>query len=86
MDSFEQRYRGFLEAQGMRLTRERAAIVQHLSENSELFDAERLYLRLSEIHGVRISRSTVYRAVLELEKAHLLTVIEIDGLKLFRLN
>jgi Fur family ferric uptake transcriptional regulator len=67
------RFREYLATQGMRLTRERSIIVDEVFANHEHFDAEQLVVRLSQrTDGSRVSRSTVYRALSELEKAGLL--------------
>jgi len=67
------RFREYLATQGMRLTRERSIIVDEVFASHEHFDAEQLVVRLSQrTDGNRVSRSTVYRALQELEKAGLL--------------
>ena len=68
-----ERFREYLATQGMRLTRERAIIVDEVFASHEHFDAEQLVARLVQrTDGSRVSRSTVYRALAELEKAGLL--------------
>lgn len=68
-----ERFREYLATQGMRLTRERAIIVDEVFASHEHFDAEQLVGRLVQrTDGSRVSRSTVYRALAELEKAGLL--------------
>lgn len=67
------RFREYLATQGMRLTRERSIIVDAVFISHEHFDAEQLVARLSQrTDGNRVSRSTVYRSLSELEKAGLL--------------
>lgn len=69
----EDRFREYLATQGMRLTRERATIVDVVFSSHEHFDADQLIGRLSQrTDGKRVSRSTIYRALGELEKAGLL--------------
>jgi Fur family ferric uptake transcriptional regulator len=68
-----ERYEEHLNRQGMRLTRERSIIVDEVFTIRWRFDAEQLVERLSgSPDGARVSRSTVYRALVELEKAGLI--------------
>lgn len=68
-----ERFREYLATQGMRLTQERATIVEEVFASHEHFDADQLVLRLSQrTDGRRVSRSTVYRALTWLENAGLL--------------
>ena len=68
-----ERFSRYLAAQGKRLTRERAVIVDMVFASSERFEPEQLVARLAQrTEGTRISRSTIYRALVELEKAGLL--------------
>jgi Fur family ferric uptake transcriptional regulator len=68
-----ERFREYLAKQGMRLTRERAIIVLEVFASREGFDADQLVARLSQpIDGSRVSRSTIYRTLHEMEKAGLL--------------
>jgi Fur family ferric uptake transcriptional regulator len=56
------RFRQFLADQGLRMTRERLAILAAVLDTQDHFDVERLYLTLrSRKH--RISRATVYRTL-----------------------
>ncbi|MDB5391838.1 MAG: fur [Planctomycetaceae bacterium] len=67
------RFREYLGTQAKRLTRERSIIVDEVFASHEHFDAEQLVARLSQrTDGNRVSRSTVYRTLAELEKAGLL--------------
>lgn len=67
------RFREYLATQGMRLTQERATIVEEVFSSHEHFDADQLVTRLSHRKdGKRVSRSTVYRALTWLEGAGLL--------------
>ncbi len=71
-----ERFSRYLETQGKRLTRERAIIVDMVFASREPFDAEQLFAELLQDRGSpRVSRSTVYRALAELEKAGLLRKI-----------
>lgn len=67
------RFREYLATQGMRLTQERATIVEEVFSSHEHFDADQLVMRLAQRKdGRRVSRSTVYRALNWLEEAGLL--------------
>ncbi len=68
-----ERFREYLATQGKRLTSERAIIVDEVFASHEHFDAEQLVARLVQrTDKTRVSRSTIYRALAELEKAGLL--------------
>lgn len=68
-----ERFREYLTTQGMRLTRPREIVVEEVYSNHEHFDTDQLVARLSlRTDGKRVSRSTVYRALLELVNAGLL--------------
>ena len=72
-----ERFLRYLEAQGRRLTRERAIIVDVVFASCEPFDPEQLVAKLAQrTEGNRVSRSTVYRALTDLEKAGLLRKID----------
>lgn len=63
----------YLRTQGMRLTVEKGIIVDEVFSDHEHFDAEQLINRLSHRNdGRRVSRSTVYRALAQMEEAGLL--------------
>ena len=67
------KFREFLATQGKRLTQEKAFIVEQVFASHEHFDAEQLIERLtSRKDGRRVSRSTVYRTLAQLEEAGLL--------------
>ena len=69
----EDRFREYLATQGMRLTRERMAIVEEVFSSHEHFDKEQLVVRVAQrTDGKRVSRSTVYRTLNQLEEAGLL--------------
>ena len=65
LDKFQE----FLTTKGLRLTRERAIIVEDVFSQHEHFESEELVTRLAER---RVSRSTVYRTLSLLEEAGLL--------------
>lgn len=69
----EERFREYLATRGMRLTPERATIVREVFSQHEHFEAEQLVARLTQPgSGRRVSRSTVYRALSQMEEAGLL--------------
>ena len=64
-----EKFREYLATRGKRLTQERALIVEEVFSSHEHFDADQLIARLQ---SQRVSRSTVYRTVSDLEEAGLL--------------
>src|SRR5262245_40225724 len=65
-----ERFQRYLGANGKRLTAERVEIVNLVLAQTEPFTADQLCLQLQDQVGpVRVSRSTVYRALLDLAKA-----------------
>lgn len=69
----QERFREYLATQGMRLTRERAIIVDEVLASQEVFDADQLVAKLSQRpEGHRVSRSTVFRTISQLVGAGLL--------------
>jgi Fur family ferric uptake transcriptional regulator len=68
-----EKYREFLASKGLRMTRERAIIVEEIFSSHEHFDAEQLIERLARRGDARrVSRSTIYRALDKLEEAGLI--------------
>ena len=74
------RFAEFLQTRGKRITRQRRAIVEHVSSRHEHFDAEQLLdeMRRSRA-GARVSRPTVYRTLAEMVDAGLLHKMVLDG-------
>ena len=64
-----EKFREFLLTKNLRMTRERATIVEEVFSSHEHFEAEQLVQRLAE---QRVSRSTGYRTVKLLEEAGLI--------------
>ena len=65
-----ERFEEFLQARGKRITRQRRAIVEHVTAHHEHFDAEQLLAELrGSPEGSRVSRPTVYRTLSVLESA-----------------
>jgi Fur family ferric uptake transcriptional regulator len=69
---FVDKYREFLASKGLRMTRERAIVVEEIFSSHEHFDAEQLIERLAQSRDRRVSRSTTYRALKNLEEAGLI--------------
>lgn len=68
-----EKYREFLATKGLRMTRERAILVEEIFADHEHFDADQLIQRLAHrTDGYRVSKSTIYRALLLLEEARML--------------
>lgn len=65
----EEKFREFLQTKNLRMTRERATIVEHVFSSHEHFEAEQLIQQLAE---QRVSRSTIYRTLKHLEEAGLI--------------
>jgi len=68
-----EKYRDYLATKGLRMTRERAIIIDAVFSSHEHFDADQLVQRLARRDdGKRVSRSTVYRSLIQLEEAGLI--------------
>ncbi len=68
-----EKYREYLATKGLRMTRERAIIIDAVFSSHEHFDADQLVQRLARRDdGKRVSRSTVYRSLIQLEEAGLI--------------
>ena len=70
-----EKFREYLATQGLRMTRERSIIVDEVFSSHEHFDAEQLVQRLTEHSPRRVSRSTIYRSLKQLEEAGLIRKI-----------
>lgn len=69
----EEKYREYLATKGLRMTRERSIIVDEVFSSHEHFDAEQLIQRLAARNDSRrVSRSTIYRSLRQLEEAGLI--------------
>ncbi len=71
-----ERFRGFLKDQGLKLTREREALVREIFATHYHFEADELLFRLKE-NGVKISRATIYRTLELLVKSGLVRRIRL---------
>ena len=68
-----EKFREFLETRNKRLTTERATLVEEVFSTHEHFDADQMVARLANRKdGKSVSRSTVYRRLLELMEAGLI--------------
>ncbi len=68
-----EKYREYLATKALRMTRERAIIIEEVFSSHEHFEAEQLVERLARrSDGKRVSRSTIYRRLKELEEAGLI--------------
>ena len=56
------RFQLFLEGEGLKLTRERAALVSEIFATHYHFDADELLFKMKE-RGIKISRATIYRSL-----------------------
>lgn len=72
----QEKYREYLTTKNLRMTRERAIIVDEVFSSHEHFDADQLVQRLeNRSDGKRVSRSTIYRSISQLEEAGLIRKI-----------
>lgn len=68
-----EKYREYLATKSLRMTRERSIIVDEVFSSHEHFDADQLVARLARrSDGRRVSRSTIYRSLRQLEEAGLI--------------
>ncbi len=75
-----ERFEEFLQSRGKRITQQRRAMVNHVFERHEHFDADELIDELARgAEGRRISRPTVYRTLRELVDAGLLRQMSLGG-------
>lgn len=69
----EEKFREYLATKGQRMTRERAIFVEEVFASHEHFDAEQLIQRIAaRKDNRRVSRSTIYRTLRQLEEAGLI--------------
>lgn len=75
-----ERFDEYLQSRGMRKTKPRKLLVEHIFSSHEHFDADELMDRLPRKgKDGYVSRSTVYRLLAEFVEAGLLRTIELDG-------
>ncbi|MBX3426679.1 MAG: transcriptional repressor [Pirellulales bacterium] len=76
----QERFAEYLQSRGKRITSQRRALIDHIFERHDHFDAEELILNLSRLErDERISRPTVYRTLNELVEAGLLRRFNLRG-------
>ncbi len=75
-----EKYREYLATQNLRMTRERAIFIEEVFSSHEHFDADQLVQRLEQRKdGKRVSRSTIYRHLKQLEEAGLIRKVARQG-------
>ncbi len=75
-----ERFEEYLQSRGMRITRERRAIVDEIYSRHEHFDADELLARLQQSQSeIPVSRPTVYRTLEVLVEAGLLKKMTLAG-------
>lgn len=75
-----ERFEEYLQSRGMRNTKPRRILVEHIFSSHDHFDADELLDRLPRKGSEGyVSRSTVYRLLAEFVEAGLLRTFEIDG-------
>ena len=69
-----EKFREYLETQGMRLTQERDIVVREIFADHEHFETDEIVSRLTKqrTDGTRVSRATIYRTIGHLENAGLI--------------
>lgn len=70
VDKEVQRFTGFLQEQGLKITSERAALVREIVSSHYHFEADELLFRMKE-KNVKISRATIYRTLELLVKCNM---------------
>lgn len=75
-----ERFEEYLQSRGMRMTKPRRAVLEHVFSRHEHFDADTLIEQLPS-HGEAgyVGRATVYRTLNEFVDAGLLRVFQLDG-------
>ena len=75
-----ERFEEYLQSRGKRITQQRRALVDHVFERHDHFDADELIDGLAKRdEGDRISRPTVYRTLNELVESGLLRKMTLSG-------
>ena len=75
-----ERFEEYLQSRGMRNTKPRKILVEHIFSSHDHFDADELMDRLPRKGNEGyVSRSTVYRLLAEFVEAGLLRTIELEG-------
>jgi Fur family ferric uptake transcriptional regulator len=76
----QERFSEYLQSRGKRITQQRRALIDHVFERHDHFDADELIANLSRTElGDKVSRPTVYRTLNELVEAGLLRRMTLGG-------
>jgi Fur family ferric uptake transcriptional regulator len=76
----QERFSEYLQSRGKRITQQRRALVDHVFERHDHFDADELIANLGRLPGgEKVSRPTVYRTLNELVEAGLLRRFNLGG-------
>jgi Fur family ferric uptake transcriptional regulator len=76
----QERFSEYLQSKGKRITQQRRALVDHVFERHDHFDADELIANVSRLEpGSKVSRPTVYRTLNELVEAGLLRRMNLGG-------
>ncbi|MCA9260834.1 MAG: transcriptional repressor [Planctomycetales bacterium] len=76
----QERFAEYLQSRGKRITQQRKALVDHVFQRHDHFDADELIANLSKLSGGKaVSRPTVYRTLNELVEAGLLRRMSLSG-------
>lgn len=76
------KFREFLEVQGLKCTGERMRLVEHVFSRHNHFDADQLITSVKE-NKIRVSRSTIYRTLKMLVEAGLLRELQFGDRKAY---
>lgn len=76
----QERFSEYLQSRGKRITQQRRALVDHVFERHDHFDADELIANVArlDVHN-KVSRPTVYRTLNELVEAGLLRRMNLGG-------
>jgi Fur family ferric uptake transcriptional regulator len=75
-----ERFEEYLQSRGMRMTKPRRSVLEHVFSRHEHFDADTLIEQLpSKGHEGYVGRATVYRTLTEFVEAGLLREFQLDG-------
>lgn len=76
----QDRFSEYLQSRGKRITQQRRALIDHVFERHDHFDADELIANLARLQGdSKVSRPTVYRTLNELVEAGLLRRMNLGG-------
>jgi Fur family ferric uptake transcriptional regulator len=76
----QERFSEYLQSKGKRITQQRRALIDHVFERHDHFDADELIANLAQIDlASKVSRPTVYRTLNELVEAGLLRRMSLGG-------